>query len=397
MPGGPAQLPEVLARGALSEFIVEAAGLRASSLCSASTSRLRYALCPQLEALFPARVCVAGGERPDALAAFKSSARPIASCQYLDPVTGCWEALPRLPTARSRCAAAGAGALLYVVGGRCRRGTQPIAAVERFDADAWAWTALAALPTPRFALGAALLGGRLYAVGGSDGRKPLDVTERFCPRRGAWEALPPLPSPHEGLTLAAAAGRVLAAGGTGPGGQPSVPAFWGFDPSAHAWEVLTEHLPLTPRQCALVAAPGRLFLLGGRSGGEEDPRSGAATAWLGPSPAGPWRPLPGMTTARSGAAVAAAGGLLVAAGGYRELRPCGHTEVLELAFPEKGWQWCAPIPHCGYAAGACLRVPRRRHDPSAAAGRGPSLPPERPMALPQLDAWLSSLLGQSAR
>lgn len=406
---GPAQLSDLLTKGVLAGFIVEAAGLRASCLCGTATPRLWGALSYLLQAAFPARPCVIGGERPDATSPFAARSRALASCLCLDLECGRWEALPRMPTARSRCAAAAEGALLYSVGGRGRGGVGgrewlPLPMLERFDADAWAWEALLPMPTPRYGLGAALSRGHLYAVGGSDGRQPLAAAERFSLLAGTWEVLPPLPTPREGLALAAVADRVLAAGGSALGGPwlgaaAARPPLESYDPTANAWEAVTCCLPLAPGPCIAVATDdGQLCVLGGRRSDSEDiRRSGTAWCWQRP-PVGPWRALPSPAAGHGGGlAATAAGGWLLVAGGYRELRPCGQVEVLALSNPERGWQYRPPLPECAHAAGVSLRVPRRWRSPAREPAGAPPAPSLRRRPLSQLgaQAWLSSLLGQS--
>jgi hypothetical protein len=159
----------------------------------------------------------------------------------------------------------------------------------------------------------AALDGRIYVAGGFDAAgDPTAVVEVFDAAAGSWSAAAPLPAPLHHMSLVAAAGRLWAVGGLSGGSFTPVATLHAYDPAADAW---TRHADLPRSRGAMGTAEigGRIYAVGGQAPGEVavgdlaiyDP---AADAWTAGAP---------MPTPREHLAAAAVGGRLYAAGGRR--------------------------------------------------------------------------------
>jgi non-specific serine/threonine protein kinase len=137
-----------------------------------------------------------------------------------------WRDGEAIPTRRDHLSAASDGRSLFAVGGRFLSPGALSAALERFDPVTGAWERLPALPTARGGQGAAMSGGnRLVVVGGEDPTGVYSEVEAYDVASQRWSALPALPSPRHGLAVERVGGQLLAlVGGTAFGVAPSAAA-----------------------------------------------------------------------------------------------------------------------------------------------------------------------------
>lgn len=133
-----------------------------------------------------------------------------------------WKDGEALPTRRDHLSAVSDGRSLYTVGGRFLSPGAISAAFERYDPVTGAWERLPALPTARSGQGAALAEGRVIVAGGEAPSGVFAEVEAYDIAHQAWAALPPLPTPRHGLALERVGARILAlVGGTVFGVAPS--------------------------------------------------------------------------------------------------------------------------------------------------------------------------------
>ncbi|MDM4721014.1 S8 family serine peptidase [Micromonospora sp. WMMA1363] len=183
-----------------------------------------------------------------------------------DPDTDAWSALPDLPTVRAKPAVAAVGGKLYAFGG-WSAGGNPVASVDVLDPGAGTWSTLPGVtnPTPVAAAGTAVAGGKVYLVGGcTDGA--CAATDRlvvFDPRSGAFTTGAPYPHPVSWLSCGGIGAQVYCAGGTG--GTEYTDAYR-YDPAADAWTRIAD-LPLEMWASQYAAAGGMLVLAGGVTSG----------------------------------------------------------------------------------------------------------------------------------
>jgi serine/threonine-protein kinase PknK len=136
-----------------------------------------------------------------------------------------WRDAEAIPTRRDHLSAASDGRSIFTVGGRFLSPGALSAAHERFDPVAGAWERLPALPTARGGQGAAMAGGRLVVAGGEDPSGVYAEVEAYDVAGQRWSTLPPLPTPRHGFAVEFVAGRVLAlVGGTAFSVAPSAVA-----------------------------------------------------------------------------------------------------------------------------------------------------------------------------
>jgi len=209
----------------------------------------------------------------------------LSTAECFDPFKGMWAKLPAMPTARAGCAAAAAGGMVYVVGGRINETIHGI--VERFDTNVNRWERLPRMPTARSGCAAVSLLGMLYVIGGKGlSGHILSVVERFDPSTGWWQNVPSMHSPRSAFSAGAVGGKIFAAGGFN--GVEGIDMVECFDQDVGVWETQPQMSTSRIGGTAVVAA-GKIFILGGKTGGEMelscecfDPANGV------------WTPLPPM-------------------------------------------------------------------------------------------------------
>eukprot|EP00116_Pleurobrachia_bachei_P011721 sb/3471983/ len=83
--------------------------------------------------------------------------------------------------------------VVYVVGGYglCQQYTR-LKTAERYDQLTGVWQPLAPMTTARSGLGLVALSGKLYAIGGFDGTNCLNSVEEYLPATNEWRTLAPM-------------------------------------------------------------------------------------------------------------------------------------------------------------------------------------------------------------
>ena len=181
---------------------------------------------------------------------------PVASASAFDTVSGKWESLPDMPTARGAAAAVIVGSQIHVIGGAAEvhpeqglglQFNSPVVqstAHEIYDLNNGTWSKAAPVPTGRNHHGAALIDGKIYVVGGRVGFfggtfSNLGSHEVFDTATGEWAMRPQLPTPRSGIGVVALNGRLHVLGGEGFAAE-----FGGtfrtheiFDPDQQTWQV----------------------------------------------------------------------------------------------------------------------------------------------------------------
>ena len=236
-----------------------------------------------------------------------------------------WAVRTPMTQARSRHSAVLAGDDIYVLGGENGEG-QTLDAVEAYDLRFNQWRPVAPMPERLANLGAAVLDGQIYVAGGSAnssaGQTEILVRDQLYAldlERGAWREVGRLPSPLAGAALAAHDGALYVAGGWD--GERMRDEVWRWSPSAQEGD------PLQWDEMARMKTPAAffgsvvvgddLYVIGGYDGQRELSDSAVLNLTTGE-----WRPLPSMSTPRSGLSAVYDGMAVFAVGG-------GWTKTIE--------------------------------------------------------------------
>ncbi|MEQ4300866.1 S8 family serine peptidase [Plantactinospora sp. B6F1] len=180
-----------------------------------------------------------------------------------DPASDVWTALPNMPTARSKPAVAALNGRIYVVGG-WGAGSAPVATIDVFDPASRTWSTLPEVtnPAPRAAAAFATSGGKLYVIGGCGDNEcsadTADVTV-FDPLTNTFDTAADYPQGSSWMSCGGIGGKVYCAGGVG------VTEFkngFVYDPATDAWNPLPD-MPLDLWGSQYAAAGGMLVLAGG--------------------------------------------------------------------------------------------------------------------------------------
>ncbi|WP_239098493.1 S8 family serine peptidase [Micromonospora qiuiae] len=204
-----------------------------------------------------------------------------------DPAANAWIALPDLPTARSKPAVAAIDGKLYVIGGWASSGVN--ATVDVFDPVAGTWSTLPGVtnPAPTAAAGKAVLGGKVYLVGGCADATCTDSDQLvvFDPATGSFATRAAYPHPVSWLSCGGIGAAVYCAGGTG---STEYTDAYRYDPASDGWSPLPA-LPLELWGSQYAAAGGMLVLAGGVTAASTT----VTNRTVGFDPAtGAWRDLP---------------------------------------------------------------------------------------------------------
>jgi len=188
----------------------------------------------------------------------------------LDPAEGPWVQAGTLPNPLAGAAMVAAGDALYVLGGwdgeRMRDEvwrTEP----QSGDSGVLRWELATRLNTPIAFFGATVAGNRLYVIGGYDGQRALAEAAAFDLETGQWQRLPPMSVPRSGLTAVYDGMAVFALGG---GWTRAIDTHERYDAYANQWSNFPSPLSGEWRHLAAATQDGRVWLIGGWSGGYLD-------------------------------------------------------------------------------------------------------------------------------
>ena len=188
----------------------------------------------------------------------------------LDPAANTWDSLGEIPVPVAGAALAADETTLYLVGGW--DGTAMRDEIWAYTpAPAGArpaeWTLAGRMAAPRAFLGAVVVNGELYVVGGFDGQRELVRVDAYDPANQRWRALPPMAGARSGFSLVYDGVAIVALGG---GWLDTVTTHERFDPAIEVWSNFPSPLSGSWRHLGAASLDGKLFLMGGWSGGYVD-------------------------------------------------------------------------------------------------------------------------------
>jgi N-acetylneuraminic acid mutarotase len=192
-----------------------------------------------------------------------------------DPAADAWTTLPPMKVARGAGAAVTIGDKLYMIDG----GPNPYLAgeetgpprprLEVFDFRSRSWSVAAPPPVGVHHTGAAVLDGKIYLAGGRYGDEAsVAIFDRYDPATDRWTRLPELPQGKiASLAVVAAAGRVVVIGGDDErgwkdGGGFVSPMAWAYDPATAHWTRLPD-MQVERHAFTAAAAGGRVYAITG--------------------------------------------------------------------------------------------------------------------------------------
>jgi N-acetylneuraminic acid mutarotase len=226
-----------------------------------------------------ARVGLAAASGPDgriyAIGGFGISG-PLNTVEAYTPSTNTWNTVAPMPTARGFLAATtGPDGRIYALGGMNFSASGGILdTVEAYTLSTNTWSTVAPMPTARHRLAAATgPDGRIYAIGGFDINGPLNTVEAYAPSTNAWSTARPMMTARGGLAVpASSGGGIYAIGGNnyiGANGDSFLNTVEAYIPSTDTWTTVAP-MPAARTELGAVTGPdGRIYAIGGDSGGPE--------------------------------------------------------------------------------------------------------------------------------
>ncbi|MEV4759098.1 S8 family serine peptidase [Micromonospora sp. NPDC049559] len=207
-----------------------------------------------------------------------------------DPEANSWSALPDLPRVRAKGSAVAVDGKVYLLDGWATDGT-PVAEVDVFDPASGSWSTLGATnPAPASAVGTAVVDGKVYLVGGCTNGTcaTTDGVVVFDPASGSFSTAAKYPKSVGWMACGGIGTGVYCAGGTS--GSATFKNAYSYDPAADQWTALPD-APLDMWGAQSAAAGGLLVLAGGVANNS----SGLTNRTVAYDPAaGAWKDLPNV-------------------------------------------------------------------------------------------------------
>lgn len=192
--------------------------------------------------------------------------------EVLDPRTGTWTELDRLPVPRSFAAGVVMDSMFYVAGGLDSTDTST-ALVEAYNFNKAKWQSCPPMLNARSRFTLVSTGEKLYAIGGLEVDPEgtyanLSSIECFDPAVGEWTILTGMKVPRHGHSALVVNDKILIAGGYTVTGHTGLTEL--YDPATQKWEIL-EPMP-TPRGFfGMVCLDQKVLTLAGRVYSGESP------------------------------------------------------------------------------------------------------------------------------
>ncbi|MGD9872918.1 MAG: Kelch repeat-containing protein [Kiritimatiellia bacterium] len=200
-------------------------------------------------------IYVIGGSGPDGL---------LGDIEAIDPWSGRREVITTNLIPRRYHSAVIKRNRIYIVGGESGPMAQPV--IETFDLKSRKIKMPTLLPTPRRLAQAALIGNDLYVIGGQD-QKQLNkksnrrtgMVEVYDIVGNKWRSAPLMPTPRE-CAVVAGHGKIYAIGGY-TGGKTGLTAFETYDPKAGKW-IQNPDIPFPLSSGCALLLRNRIFTFG---------------------------------------------------------------------------------------------------------------------------------------
>lgn len=201
-----------------------AGGLPAARVLAASCKAFHAV---NLQDAFPSRLYVVGGLDRDYAA--------VDTAERYDPLTGSWESLPQLKSARAGSSAVALAGRLYIIGGEVSG--HALSDVQRFDPWLGCWQTLPSMHQGRIRAATTCGDGCIFVLGGLDGKRPLNSAEFFNARTLAWQDMPAMVHPRYAGIASTQSRWIFAIGGelTHAGAKASIER---YDRETGLWELL---------------------------------------------------------------------------------------------------------------------------------------------------------------
>ncbi|HET9910187.1 MAG TPA: kelch repeat-containing protein [Anaerolineales bacterium] len=169
-----------------------------------------------------------------------------------------------LPTHRLELSSAELNGRIYVAGGSHEKGLT-YARMEVYDPLTDAWSTAAPMPISRHHFGMAALDGKIYVSGGlPDWFRITDTCFVYDPATDSWSAIAPLPHRLATHSMASLDGKLYVVGGNNAPIAGGPMEMFVYDAATDTWDDSLTPMPTGREHLAVVAAEGKLYVLGGR-------------------------------------------------------------------------------------------------------------------------------------
>lgn len=202
----------------------------------------------------------------------QNNGQPTNKLEIYDPTQNIWKIGKEMPIALSAYALVAFEGKVLLFGGWDGKNYRDL--VYEYNPDDDKWQAMTPMPQVRGFLGAVTVGGKVYILGGTDGKKLVTTNYTYSPQADKttdiakiWTEGSAMPEGVSGFGMATIIDSIYLLGGESPS-QDSTSFAWRYDIRTTEWSPFEQRASLHTHGLGVVADGTRIFLLGGKRGGE---------------------------------------------------------------------------------------------------------------------------------
>ena len=176
-----------------------------------------------------------------------------------------WVSKTPLPTARMHLGIAVVDGKIYAIGGYTDLSNN-----DEYDPATDTWTTKAPMPTARYMFGIAVYNNKIYCFGGQSSNRSINarpehtgVIEVYDPATNTWETKTPMPNPRSQFQANAVDGRIYLMGGRTGGQGTTVALNEVYDPETEAWTTKAP-MPYPVVSYASAVVDKKIYVFGGQ-------------------------------------------------------------------------------------------------------------------------------------
>lgn len=192
--------------------------------------------------------------------------RVLDSCEALDLAMNIWSDCGRLPRSLHHVAMASDDTHVFASGGYVALPfkADPEPGLFRLDPASGKWTEISKLPHPIGQHAMTYFDGALFLVGGQDDGQDLDTVWRYDIAADRWDAMTPMPTARHSHAIARDGSKLYVTGGRSAALGTEIRLVEIYDLAENRWEGGPD-MPTGRGGHGAVVASGRLHVLGGES------------------------------------------------------------------------------------------------------------------------------------
>lgn len=178
--------------------------------------------------------------------------------------SGSWASEAPMPTVRRGLGVAAVNGKIYAIGG-----FPDVSVNEEYDISTNTWTTKAAMPTPRHSFAIAVYQNKIYCIGGmsnnltSQQSSKTGAIEVYDPATDMWQTKKPIPITRMQLEANVVNGKIYLIGGRTGGQYSTLSLNEVYDPTTETWATKTP-MPYPVIHYASAVVDNKIYVIGGQ-------------------------------------------------------------------------------------------------------------------------------------